>query len=352
MLKKLNSFIVLFLSLLSVKAQILITSPTMTYNQDFGVIDIVSWTDNSTFLGWYQSGTFQSHVNVTSASPSNNGGFYSYECNGDNDQKIGTRPSNGSGSLNYGMRFKNNTTSIINSLKLTYTWYQFSLAGNGNVINTNTVSYQVSSLPITSLTTGTWTDISTFTAPRDTSSTNSGAQHYGFPCTVTGLKEQCFFTTINPGDEIMVRWRDPNNTNNDPHLGIDNVIMSFGDIGCQALPILLIYFDAKEEEHCNKIQWGFDEVVGVVLESSYDGLIFNKIYQTLGNGVYEDYDYHKVTYYRLSYSGEHSKIIVVNRKDKNNKILKIYNLLGQEVKMDWPGIKFLFWDDEKVTIMY
>jgi len=336
----------------TVKGQVLITSPTMTYNQDFGTVDVTSWTDNTTYLGWYQSSTFQLHANITAAAPSNNGGFYTYECNSNNNQKIGARPSNGTGTISYGVRFKNTTSSTITTLRLAYDWYQLSLAGNGNAVNTNIVSYIVSNTAITSLTAGTWTDISSFTAPRDTSSTSSGAQHYGFPCTVTGNKEQCFFTIINPGDEIMIRWRDVNNTNNDPHLGIDNVNLYFGDVICGALPIKLIYFDAIKKDDYNRVEWEFDDFVDVSLESGFDGFNFYKIYQTLGTGLYNDYNYYPTTYYRLTYDNEKSKILAIEREENTYKIVKIYNLLGQEVDLTYVGIKFLVWDNGKVTTIY
>jgi len=87
--------VLLFLFLFSFSkswGQVLVT--TTSYVQDFGTTDISTWTNNSTILGWYTSNSAFAHENiVTSPVPINNGSFYSYECNGDNNQKLGTRPS-------------------------------------------------------------------------------------------------------------------------------------------------------------------------------------------------------------------------------------------------------------------
>ena len=238
--------------------------PSNVYTQNFNSPSpISSWTDNSTITGWYIQGTntcaFQSHINSTSTATvaaHNNGGFYSYECSTSGDQKIGTRPSNGSGTaagstggvvngIYMGVRFKNNTPTTCTSIKVTYTGYQLSLAENGNNVNKLAFSYKVSSSAITNLVTTGWTNNTNldYTAPNN-SATGGSNQLQMYVCNLSTVKTDCFFPTVLPGDEIMLRWQDANDANNDPHLAIDNLqVEFFNDNVCiQLLPIELLDF--------------------------------------------------------------------------------------------------------------
>ncbi len=198
------------------------------YTQDFGSTDIAAWTDNSTITGWYgaASGTFSfGHQDVTAAAPSNTGRMYSYECNGDNNQKLGSRSSGTTATLHYGVRLANTSGSAISFLLVEFDWYQFSLAENGSTANTITFSYQQAAT-VTSLTGGVWTSVAAldFTAPQSSAVAGS-SQIQGYPCTETGFNSACITVNIPAGEEIMLRWTDINDANNDHHLGIDNLFV-------------------------------------------------------------------------------------------------------------------------------
>ena len=345
------------------KAQILINTVPFTYNQNFGTVDITSWTDNTTisgggFLGWYNrtssggAANFQSHQNITTAAPSNNGGFYSYECNGNNDQKIGSRASGGSGFVEYAVRFSNTSGITINSYTLDFDWYQMSLAGNGNVANTISIGTRVSGSAITALNTGIYGIIGSFILPYDTSSTNSGAQFRGLPCNKSGHFSICIDNVISNGKEIMIKWQDLDDANNDHHSAIDNVKVVFYGVSCSVvLPIELISFDGFKYSDYNLLTWISATELNndyYRLEKSVDAVNWETIHITDDAGTsntpihyqFKDYNYKssEIFYYRLSqfdFSGEQNtyNTVYIDRSTNktNKKVIRITNILGQEV---------------------
>lgn len=254
-----SSFIlILIVFTISVHSQALFVNGS--YTQNFGTTPIAAWTNNTSILGWYldSPANYQGVINITAAAPSNNGGQYMYTCNGGTDLKLGTRPSNGSGGgpcansaastcgHGVGVRLLNTFGNTIVALMISYDWYQFSLAQNGSAINGMFFSYQTGAT-VTNLTTGSWINVPAldFTAPQSSSTAGSN-QINGYPCDQTGSKVACVIVNIPHNTEIMLRWWDPNCSNNDPHLGIDNIsITAYSDNVCMIpLPIELIDFYA------------------------------------------------------------------------------------------------------------
>ncbi len=197
-----------------------------SYFQDFGTVDITSWTNNTTFLGWYEAGTFQSHLNITTAAPTNTGGFYTYECNGNNDQKIGSRASGGSGTLRYGVVLQNTTGSAVSNVQVSYKGYQLSLAQNG-AVNTIAFDYIVSTTP-PAITAGGGTAVSALNFTQLQSNGSSGsAQVAGYPCTQMVDISNCITVSIPNNSYILLRWTDVDDAGNDHHMAIDDVNIQF-----------------------------------------------------------------------------------------------------------------------------
>jgi len=246
------------------------------YLQNFGTTTLSSgaFVDNSTFLGWYAqtAGVFLGTQTITAGAPSNAGGIYMYICTSGNDVKIGTRPSNGSGGgpcdgtpttcgHGWGVRLTNNLGATIQSLKVNFDAYQFSLAQNGSANNPLLFYYRVGAAGTqtsvaSTVTAGTNVAGLTFNAPQSTS-VSGGSQVQGFPCTQTAFQTACFAVNIPAGNEIMLAWWDPNNSNNDPHMAIDNLAVSaYSDNACvDLLPMELISFDVKEQNGSAVLQW-------------------------------------------------------------------------------------------------
>jgi hypothetical protein len=133
-------------------------------------------------------------------------------------------------------------------------------------------------------------------------------------------------------------------------------------IGCTTnLPITLIEFKGSPEERCNLIEWTTASEQNndfFTLEKTSDGVDYEIV--TIMNGAgnsnmvldyhYEEYQPWDMTYYRLKqtdYDGKfvYSDLISVYRPNKDKKILKIINILGQEVDDSYVGVKIYYFTD-------
>jgi hypothetical protein len=316
--------------------QVLVT--TTSYFQDFGSIDVTAWTDNSTYLGWYATdigGTL--HQNITSALPTNTGAFYTYECNGNNDQKIGTRASGGTGTIQYGVLLRNQTGMPFVSMRVTYKGSQLSLSQNGSNINTIAFSIATSAAPLT-LVSGGYINVPTLNFVQLQNSTVNGSnQINSYICTQETNITSCIITNIPNNNYFMLRWTDVDDGGNDHHMAIDNVQVDFGLVtnDClRILPINLLDFYATQNGSINELTWKVTSEKNVfqyVIEKSEDGENFvelTKLKSTGSEGSYLSYlcednsPYEGVTYYRLStqeYDGKINqyKIIDVDRTNKD-----------------------------------
>lgn len=395
-MKQLNFYSIVFVSLFlsltinkKIFAQVPWTGANNPYTQNFGAASVATWTNNSTFLGWYAeswkvgtagTNTFGSTLNITAAAPSNAGNWNVYQCNGVADMKLGTRPSNASGGpdspgmdgrngIGLGLHLQNNFTKPISSLQVSFTWYQLSLAQNGNIANTNFFSYKTSATPISDLHTGTWTNVAAlnYTAPQNSAIAGAN-QINGYPCTQSGSITACFDIPVPIGSYLMLRWWDPNNGSNDPHMAIDNVsVTAYEFVGCSVvLPIILISFTGKSLTNTtNLLEWTTSTEINndyFTLERSSDAQNFSAIGIVNGAGnsnISLNYNFidetplKGVNYYRLKqtdFNGEYSYSNIItltnNNQDysiwnssntlyvkgaKENQLsnLKIYNLVGE-----------------------
>ena len=385
-MKLTHILLILFLFLSSFYlAQVSIT--TSNYSQNFGTSTISSWTNNSTLSGWYLSAggtfSFEGTINITNAAPSNNGGFYAYECNNDDNIKLGSRPSNtsggsaGTGQSHIGLRLRNNTGQSIEAITVTYTAYQLSLAENYDgttYSNLLTFSYQTAA-SVTSLTSGAWTSVAAlnYTAPNNSTifDGTASSQVLGYPCTVSQNLSQCInIPTLINGNEIMLRWTDINNNLNDPHLAIDNVqvLFHFDNACAMTLPIELISFTGNKSNNTNHLDWAVASERDndyYTIEKSIDGLKWNNIGSVDGAGTinqnleYEFIDYSPesvINYYRLSQTDLNGlstdlKIIAIDNSAKKS-VVKIFNLLGQEVDKYYRGFVIVLQQDGSTFTSY
>ena len=133
-------------------------------------------------------------------------------------------------------------------------------------------------------------------------------------------------------------------------------------IGCTvSLPITLIEFKGSPEERCNLIEWTTASEQNndfFTLEKTSDGVDYEivSIMNGAGNSNmvldyhYEEYQPWDMTYYRLKqtdFDGKfvYSDLISVYRPNKDKKILKIINILGQEVDDSYVGVKIYYFTD-------
>jgi len=331
--------ILLFLLLLPIFtfSQVSINSIPFTYNQDFGTSDISSWTNNSTYLGWYATDAATTlHQNITTSIPTNSGGFYTYECKSNNNQKIGSRASSSTNTIYYGVRFLNNTPQTIYSFTIELNWYQLSLAENGYNSNKIDIEYQISN-SFTAINSGTWIAFSQFTAPLDTITGTS--QVRGLPCNTSGFSAACINVNVLPDQNIAIRFKDIDNTNNDHHTAIDDIKIEFFSTNCMVLAIEDLDFQLEKINNYVKIVWTLDNSYqSYIIEKSNDGFNFQIVTKSsnLLNSyldIYEDgYIYYRIKYIDFNGNFEYSNIQYITDSNEDFHTIKYYNFLGEEIQ--------------------
>lgn len=133
------------------------------------------------------------------------------------------------------------------------------------------------------------------------------------------------------------------------------------------LPVELISFDASRDGTFVDLSWVTGSETNndyFELERSFDGLNWDLVTIVKGQGntnertEYSRTDRHHnlndIVYYKLSQTDFDGKVEVFDIKSINmgkRKILKILNTLGQEVDINYDGLKFVIYDDgETVTL--
>lgn len=239
------------ISAITANAQVLL-SGGLTYSQNFDSLSNTpaassgTWTDNATpgVEGWYASRAFVS--GTTSAfgpfaytayrvgdGSANNGSVWSMGTIGATDRALSSISSGTPKTNVFGVRLQNNTVDTLGAITISYAGEQWRNGGN-TAAQTLAFSYQVSSTPfsspisVESAPLGGWTGFSglDFVSPiTGTTATaldgNLGANRTLFSgILLTGV-------TLNPGQEIFLRWLDIDDSGNDHGLGVDDFSVSF-----------------------------------------------------------------------------------------------------------------------------
>ncbi len=230
-----------------------LTTLGVPYTQNFDSLATTgtanTWTDDTTIVGLYSQFTATTTNPTTyraDAGGSNTGAIYSWGTGTATERALGSVGSGGTGDIYNAIKFTNNTGATITSLVVSYTgeqWrqggctptpctpasqkldFQYQAAAAGTITDANTP------------TTG-WLDHDAldFTSPQPGTSTaaavdgNAAANRTALSATVS--------VTVSPGQEIWLRWKDINDTNNDHGLAIDD--LSVTPNGGIALPNLTI----------------------------------------------------------------------------------------------------------------
>lgn len=310
-------------------SQVSLTNPDVTYTQNFNGLSAgtdgtsFTWSNNTTLTGWYLSPTIV--MTESSTSSMNNTGA-PYMIVSGSDRSIGGRASGTSPNNNIylGVRLKNNTGQTLSALDLSYYGEQWSIAENQTNVNKLAFSYQISSSAITSLTSGSWTNVTganftqIYTSSQSSSMGGSACSGTSAQCLALNGNASANRTLISltipislaPGDEVMLRWYDVNDAANDHHLQIDEV--SITPRASVILPITLSWFEGNCSESGIGFMWVSEsewDLEKYTIEYSLDGTNANNVAQlqvTDNSSKQKKYDYlldrqnTKSGYYRLN----------------------------------------------------
>jgi hypothetical protein len=188
-----------------------------TYTQDFNSLTAGgTWTDNSTLTAWYSNRTSY----IVNAGSLNTGALYSYGTVAAPDRALGSLGSGSTGTIYYGVRLRNNGSSAITSITVSYTGEQW--RSGSSTVNTLAFSYAVSGSPLTSITAGSHTNFSSlnFVSPNLTS---AAAIDGNLSANKTIFTNVTITVSIPVGSEIMLRWADPDDASSDQGISVDDL---------------------------------------------------------------------------------------------------------------------------------
>ena len=185
-----------------------------------------TWTDDTTLPGWYSQFTTTANPTVYRADDgsSNAGAIYSYGTGTSTERAFGTTSSGTPVTIFNALKLTNDTASPITSLGINFNGEQWRNGGN-TTAQTLAFQYQVANA-------GTITDANTpttgwtaFTALDFVSPTvgATAAALDGNAAANRTAKSASLVVTINPGQEIWLRWIDINDAGNDHGFGIDDL---------------------------------------------------------------------------------------------------------------------------------
>jgi hypothetical protein len=134
---------------------------------------------------------------------------------------------------------------------------------------------------------------------------------------------------------------------------------------CTVLPIELISFEGSAKEKYNQLNWSTATEKDndyFIIERSSDAQNFTEVDRVKGNGnsnkvinySLKDHNLSSgITYYQIhsvdfNKKDQFSNIIAVENKFAEKKVIKVLNIMGQEVNENYEGIKIIYYSDGSV----
>jgi predicted extracellular nuclease len=200
------------------------------YSQNFNTLissGNTTWTNGTTLSGWSSSRSGSGTTIVANDGNSNSGNLYSYGSTSDTDRALGSVGSGNvaAGSFFWGARFFNDTGSTISTLYINYAGEQW----RNSAAAAQTVDFQYQ-LGATSLTSGTWTDFNPLDFTSPVTGGSAAALNGNLSTNRTLLSGSLSGLSLAPGQEIWLRWSDPDHSGSDHGLAIDDVQVSINPL--------------------------------------------------------------------------------------------------------------------------
>ena len=207
-----------------------------TYSQNFDSLAStgigIAWTNNVTLPGWYasKSAGSQEVTNYNAGTGSSTtGSFYSFGGSGATERALGSLASGTPGNFAYGIRFTNDTGLARTNFIVSYTGEQWRVANAGQQQLTCWYRVGVSLTNADAPAALLWTALPAldFTSPNTnaTQSLNGNAATNRTVFTNVVLAG----VTVDAGQELFLRWFDPDDSGNDDGLALDNLTITFGN---------------------------------------------------------------------------------------------------------------------------
>ena len=205
-------------------------SLSSAYSQNFNSLissGTTTWTNGSTLSGWYTSRTGNGTSIVANDGGSTAGNLYSYGASSSTDHALGSVGSGNAtaGNFLWGARFFNDTGSTISSLYISYAGEQW----RNSAAAAQTVDFQYQ-LGATILNAGTWTDFNPLDFTSPVTGGTAGSLNGNLSANRTIISGTLSGLSLAAGQEIWLRWSDPDHSGSDHGLAIDDVQVSISPL--------------------------------------------------------------------------------------------------------------------------
>jgi hypothetical protein len=148
---------------------------------------------------------------------------------------------------------------------------------------------------------------------------------------------------------------------------IDNV--ELWEIKPVGLPVELVSLNGYNKDYKNSVVWVTASENGCdyyEIEKCIDGAEWHHIGSVVGSGTtnemreysFDDYEFREIiNYYRLKqydFDGEYEVlgIVAIDNSDKKKYILKVYDLTGREVGLEFDGVKIILYSDGSTMTIF
>lgn len=217
----------------AVQAQVTpVSLTTSPYTQNFDALATTGSANPKSTLpaGWdllevnAGSGTGANDQYAADNGAANGGNTYSYGATGSTERALGTLLS-GSLTPTIGAAFTNNTGAALTTLTISYTGETWRVGGTARQ---DKLTFQYST-DATSLSTGTWTDVTAldYANPSATATTTAGVTT---PIHSATISSQLTGLNLATGATIWIRWNDFNAAGSDDGTAVDDFSMSWGAV--------------------------------------------------------------------------------------------------------------------------
>lgn len=205
-------------------------SLSSAYSQNFNSLissGTTTLTNGSTLSGWYTSRSGTGTSIAANDGSSNGGNLYSYGATSSTDRALGSVGSGNAAAGNFlwGARFFNDTGSTISTLSINYAGEQW----RNSAAAAQTVDFQYQ-LGATSLNAGSWTDFNPLDFISPVTGGTAGARDGNLSPNRTFLSGTLSGLSLAAGQEIWLRWSDPDHSGSDHGLAIDDVQVSINPL--------------------------------------------------------------------------------------------------------------------------
>ena len=204
-------------------------SLSSSYSQNFdGLINSASasWSDNQ-IPGWYAARSGSGSTIVAGSGSSNSGNLYSFGVDVSSDRALGSVGSGSAGNFFWGARFYNDTGRSLDTLYLSYRGEQWRNSGEASSQGLE-LQWRIGGSGIggSSLADTGWTSVPQLGFSAPVSGGSAGALNGNLAANSRQLSGSLSGLGLAAGQDLWLRWSDPNHSGSDHGLAIDDLMVS------------------------------------------------------------------------------------------------------------------------------